>query len=79
MMQEQWHHPAPPSPAFVAELARLTVWAMAEAEQCEAQRSVEYARRHFGLDSLASDWSEMLLELEADLALNPVPGFKAAE
>jgi len=33
------------------------------------------AREHFSLDSLASDWSEMLLELEAERKLEPMPRF----
>jgi glycosyltransferase involved in cell wall biosynthesis len=75
MLTERWDYPAPPSPAFIAEVAEQTANIMS----IQAPLVGFDARQAFGLDTLAYDWSEMLLELEAELALNPVPGFKAAE
>jgi glycosyltransferase involved in cell wall biosynthesis len=76
-LQEVWSYPNPPSAELLTELA-LHVLAAMHGNPPRGAREV-MARGSFGLDALASDWSEMLLELEADLALNPVPGFKAAE
>jgi glycosyltransferase involved in cell wall biosynthesis len=76
-LKSKWDYPSQPDGNYVEEVVRYTVAQMTAELSRDINRDA--AREHFGLDSLADDWSEMLLELEAELALNPVPGFKAAE
>jgi glycosyltransferase involved in cell wall biosynthesis len=78
MLKEHWDYVGAPSGAFIAETAELTVEAMREAEQTEGQRSMDYARDHFGLDTLAEEWSEMMLKMRDDLEVNPVAKFQGA-
>jgi glycosyltransferase involved in cell wall biosynthesis len=75
LLQEKWDYPNPPSEAFVAEVFRMTVGALRHTAYPD-ESNMRYAREHFGLDSLADEWSEMMLELEAERALNPIPHFR---
>jgi glycosyltransferase involved in cell wall biosynthesis len=70
MLSEKWgDNLALPRPEFVTETADAVIAAMGTEQYYPV-------RQAFGLDTLADEWSETLLELEAELALNPVPGFK---
>lgn len=75
MLEEPWGDVIEPRMELVNELAEWTVLTMRLPPNVSAQN---YAREHFGLDSLADEWSAMLLELEAERALNPVPSFRGA-
>ena len=49
-----------------------------DTEMTERENLAHHARRMFGLDPLAADWSAMLESLVASLALDPVPPFYVA-
>lgn len=81
MLETTWDYPNPPTQEFIDEVAEKTVkWMTGEFLNIDR---AGYARRHFGLDELAADWSAMLERLHAELTDNPMPKFggagKAAE
>jgi len=73
MLREEWGNMTTPRPELVAEVAEQTAIIMQLRSPLEGIDA-----RCFSLDTLADEWSAMLLELEAERALNPVPSFKGA-
>jgi len=80
MLKEPWggdsFPPPPPRTEFVAELAEKTIQAMHAAGIGPNEYGIDYAREHFGLDTLADNWSAMLIEMVEDMRERVVPAFK---
>ncbi len=77
IFKEPWGTTTTPRPELVDEVYRKTTESLRHAVYPKEDK-MRYARERFGLDSLADEWSAMLLELEAERALNPVPSFRGA-